>query len=279
MLSLRLNLVSLESGKKHGFTASMINIIVPVISVAVATAFILYQFSSRLSMSASPFLVGLFTGFFVALGVASLVGLILFFLAMHQLSSYYREPIIFKNILYGFLIEVIGGAICIISYVGFIATITRQAPQVTSPSVIGPVVAQIIIGFAAVFLIALICSIINAVLYWHSFIKLSEKSGVDAFKTAGLLYLIGTLLSIILVGVILVWIAWIYAAKGYRQLQPQSAPAVSASAYTPAPPTATPPSSGIEGRIYCSHCGAENDFNAIYCKKCGQPLRTQQTSV
>ena len=60
---------------------------------------------------------------------------------------------------------------------------------------------------------ALAFGIVNGVLYMRSFNKLKEKSGVDNFGTAGLLYLIGVFIPII------AWIAWIFAAMGFNKLK------------------------------------------------------------
>ena len=74
--------------------------------------------------------------------------------------------------------------------------------------------------------------IVNGVLYMRAFNKLKEKSGVDNFGTAGLLYLIGVFIPLI------TWIAWIFAAMGFNKLKaapaaPQHVP------YSVQPPLST----------------------------------------
>lgn len=262
--------MSLESGKKYGFTASMINIITPVISIALMLGLFIYQLSRISTVTPAPFGTGIYMGIFAVIGVVSLIGLILFFLAMNHLSHYYNEPAIFKNALYGFLITVIGGVVAIIIEFTFIAGLASRFPSANTTATITPIISQFIIGFIAIIGIAFLFGVISAVLYWRAFSKLAEKSSVENFKTAGLLYLIGILLTVVGVGVILVWIAWIYAAMGYRQLKPLPA---ATQVY---PSMGTP---NVSGRIFCSYCGTENDANAIYCKQCGKPLHTNQTSI
>ena len=60
---------------------------------------------------------------------------------------------------------------------------------------------------------ALAFGIVNGLLYMRAFNKLKEKSGVDNFGTAGLLYLIGVFIPLI------TWIAWIFAAMGFNKLK------------------------------------------------------------
>jgi uncharacterized membrane protein len=262
------NVVSLESGKKYGFTASIINVIMPVVAVVLVLGMISYLLTAR-PTGWSPFLTGVFAGTSVVILAAGIIGLILFFLAMYHLAQYYNEPTIFRYPIYGFIVTIIGAVIAGIIEFGYIAIIVTQIPQTPTASNVAPIMAQFMILFLAVFAVAFVCGIINAILYWRGFNRLGEKSGEDAFKTAGLLYLIGTLLMIIAVGVIIVWIAWIYAAKGYRQLQPKPAPIT--STYPPAPPSS--------GKIYCGYCGTENSQNDIYCKHCGKPLHKNKASV
>jgi heme/copper-type cytochrome/quinol oxidase subunit 2 len=126
----------------------------------------------------------------------------------------------------------------------------------------------IIVLYAVTIIITLICGIINGFLWYQAFDKLGEKSGIDKFKTAGLLYLIG-----IFVPIIVTWIAWIFAAKGYKQLKPQQPHAnndYNTSNYT------SPP---VFDKIFCSQCGTENFANDVYCKHCGQPIQITQTNT
>jgi len=79
-----------------------------------------------------------------------------------------------------------------------------------------------------------------------------------------LLSLIGYILTIFSVGGIVVWVAWMLLAVGFRSLKP-AAPAYSSSSQ--------PSSSSftVEQR-YCPYCGAENSYEAKFCRKCGRLL-------
>jgi uncharacterized membrane protein len=57
---------------------------------------------------AISFFPGGYLAFFIIFAIVGLVGYILFILAMHQLSHYYKESGIFKNIVYALIVTIIG---------------------------------------------------------------------------------------------------------------------------------------------------------------------------
>ena len=269
--------MSLESGRKLGLTASLINVIMPIITVITVVFLIMSIFSSITSIATGPqptlpssFLApfGFIIILIIAVGIVGFVGIILFIVAMHNLAEYYNEPGIFKNTLYGFILNIVGGfvaaAIEIVLLVASIGSISSigSIPQVSTPSAVAPLFTQFIVGFIAVFVVALVFGIVSAVLYMRAFSKLAEKSGVGTFRTVGLLYLIGTVVPI---GGILVWVAWILAAIGFHSLKPSST-----STFAYSTPQATAPS--IAQKRYCPYCGRENRGNAVYCGYCGKQL-------
>ena len=259
----------MESARNLGLTASLIWVIMPAISVILVMALIFISFARYPVSPGQTLFASVFTtAIVVLLSVIGLVGLILFLVSMNRLARYYNEPGIFKNVLYGFLITMVGGVVSLIIEFAYLTPLIVRIPQ-GSTATIAPIISQFILGFIVITGVALLFGVINAVLYWRAFNKLAEKSGIENFKTAGLLYLIGTVLYIVGVGIILVWIAWIYAANGFHALKPQT----TAPVY---PPTAAP---SVTGKIYCSYCGTQNDADAIYCKNCSKPLHTHQTSV
>jgi uncharacterized membrane protein len=90
-------------------------------------------------------------------------------------------------------------------------------------------VGPIIEGFVVALIVLFICLVIATILYRKSLSSLAKKSGVGMFETAGLLMLIGAVLTIILVGLLLIWIAFILVAVAFfsiktTQTQPPSTP-------------------------------------------------------
>jgi uncharacterized membrane protein len=265
--------LSLESGKKLGFTASIINIVVPAVMGIVLIAFYAALFSEIFTRiqsgatTAAPALAG--TGIFLALlgfavvvGIIALAGYILFLVAMHRLSNYYNERSIFSNLLRALIIQIVTSVV--LTVVVLVVVFSIGGLIATSSGTTAPAAVLSLLGvYAVVALAGFVLSIYCAVLYKRSFDRLSERSGVDSFRTAGLLYLIGAILNIVAVGSIIMWIAWIFAALGYRKLQPlPAAPAPFIPPYQP----------GTIAVKRCPTCGAENSPDAVYCRNCGRLL-------
>lgn len=269
-----------ESAKKYGYIASVINITLPVaavITILAAIAAVFYQIVSNPTIESVTLLVGVIIGSSIVMLAAGIIALILFLLSMHKLAKYYNEPKIFKNILYGLVITILGTIITsIVTFIItaiFAATAIPSNPTDFAPESIITIIAQLIATLTITAIVSisitLICVIINAFLWYQAFDKLGEKSGIEKFKTAGLLYLIGAVTQIIGIGAILTWIAWILAAQGYKQLKPQQQPTPNTTNYYT--PTTT---TDVNNIIYCSYCGTENDINNNYCKRCDKTLQT-----
>ncbi|MBA7494077.1 hypothetical protein ES702_04646 [subsurface metagenome] len=162
-------------------------------------------------------------------GLLSLIGIILVLIALKGLSDHYNEGGIFNNALYGLIVGIIGG-------VAFVATIVVMVLAVISTSfdwtsgamyeqwftdwdalwgVIGAIVMALIVLF--------VCGIIAAIFFRKSLSILSAKSGEKIFETAGLLWLIGAILTIVLVGLLLIWVAWILIAIGFFSIKTTTA--------------------------------------------------------
>ncbi len=261
--------MSLESGRKLGLIASLMSVILPIAAVIGAVALIIATIVSATTGTVPTSFFGLstgFTAFLIAVGAIGVIGFILFMVAMYRLSHYYNEPSIFKNVLYAFIISIISGVILLILEFTVFASLSGGISQTGTPTTTAPF-TQFIITYLAVIGVSLIFGIVNAVLYMRAFNKLGEKSGVDTFKTAGLLYLIGVLLTVVLIGGLLVWIAWIFAAIGFKRLKvaPATAPTVS---YLPQSPLST----AMQTKR-CANCGTENTSDSFYCRTCGRPLQ------
>jgi uncharacterized membrane protein len=257
--------LSFETARKIGLIASIINVTVPIIAVIVYLSLIALLFTSFASFGStmpnpSSFIGGIIAlyGVIGILGLLSFVGLVLFIIAMYQLSRYYNEPNIFNNILYALIISIIGGAVVIATYFAFIISlITNFAVTQQPPTFFTQLIAILIMAT-----VALSIGIINGILHMRAFNRLAEKSGVDSFRTTGLLYIIGSLLSVVGVGFIIVWIAWIFALMGFNRLRPASPHVISAQQS----------SIHMAQTKFCPNCRTENLPNALYCKFCATPI-------
>ncbi len=173
--------------------------------------------------------------------ILSLVGIILVLIAMKGLADYYNEGGIFNNALYGFLTTIVGAvasvAVLVISVLFALTTLaidwtnptewTTLVQDFTNFSAFLPLIGSII----AALIVAFVFAIITAIFYRKSFNLLATKSGVNMFSTAGLLLLIGAVLTIILIGFIIIWIAFILLAVGFFSIKTTT---------TQPPPAASP---------------------------------------
>lgn len=194
--------------------------------------------------------------------ILSLIGIILVLIAMKGLAEYYNENGIFENALYGLIFGIIGIVAAIVLFFGaiFAGVFVWGAPP-TFPIV---TIVLVIMSLVVMFIFFLL----QAIFYRKSFTLLSEKTGEKIFDTAGLLLLIGAILTIIIVGLVLLLVAWILVTIGFFSIKAPTTQ-VSAVAPPPAPTVAVPVK-----KKFCQYCGTENKIDANFCKKCGKKLET-----
>jgi uncharacterized membrane protein len=253
--------MSFESGRKLGLTASLISVIVPVVIVVFYGLLFFSLFGAQTTTFISPLLsfgaIGIWIAL-IAVGFISLIGFIMFIVSMYQLSHYYNEPGIFKNILYALVVGIVGVVTLVaIMFAAILSTI--RAFTVSTPLAASPATGLFFVGLLSVIGVAFVIGIVSTFFYKLAFNKLAEKSGVHSFDTAGLLILIGVIIPFVS------WFGWIFAASGFHSLKPKLTE--TSSAYTM--PTAPPIT--IQNK-YCPYCGTANTTDSIYCKNCGRKL-------
>ncbi len=158
----------------------------------------------------------------------SLVGIILLLVGLKHLADYYGDSGIFQNALYGFIFGIIGiiaGAFVVLSLVFGLAIIS-PTPDLADPlAFLGGIILALIVVF--------IFYLLTAIFYKRSFDILSEKTGEKMFGTAGLLLLIGAVLTIIIIGLLLMFIAWILLTVAFFSIKTPTE--------QPSPPEGPPP--------------------------------------
>jgi uncharacterized membrane protein len=193
-----------------------------------------------------------FLGFFGTgyAALLTLVGIILTLIALKGFSDHYNEGGIFNNALYGFISTIIGGvvfvAILVMTVLAAISTLgitdwtewaTKIQQNMTDWNALWPWIEPIVVGAIAALVVLFVFLIISAVFFRRSLSTLSVKSGEKIFETAGLLWLIGAFLTIILVGFILIWIAWILIVVGFFSIKtPAAQPPATLPQTQPPPP-------------------------------------------
>jgi uncharacterized membrane protein len=189
-------------------------------------------------------------------GIIEIIGAILIIVGLYGIAGHFKEPTIFKNALIALIAGIVGiavaGAIVLTvvlanlktfitqlypSWNGDWSTLQGMTPDtsaITDPNTILQALGPIFVDFIIVAVILWICAIIGAFFLRLSLKQVSVKSNVGLFGTAGLLLLIGAFLSIIVIGLVLMWIAALLLAIAFFQLKTE--PTVVTTA-PPPPPT------------------------------------------
>ena len=175
-------------------------------------------------------------------GVLGLVGLILLLIAMKGMSDHYNDGSIFNNSLYGVIISIIGVVVFVAALLMIAVSFFRDiigidlATALTDPTAFSEIqwmevitIDAIINGITALIgslVILFIFAIVAAIFYRKSLTSLGERTGVGLFGTAGLILLIGAVLTIILIGFVLIWVALLLVTIAFFQVrtEPTQAP-------------------------------------------------------
>jgi uncharacterized membrane protein len=136
------------------------------------------------------------------------------------LSKAYNDESIWKNTLYAVIFGIIGiiasGITLVSLFFGGIFTSTALGVG-DATGIIG-LIAGLIIFLA----IAFVFYLLEAIYIRRAFDTLATKSGVGLFRTGGLLLLIGAILTIFIVGLFLIFIAWILILVAFFQIPTNS---------------------------------------------------------
>lgn len=192
----------------------------------------------------------------------SIIGIILVFIGMKGLSEYYKEPSIYQNALWGLIFGIIAAV-----------AVAVGVPLVFLGGLLGGALG---FGFGlltifGILVVVFIFYVIAAMYLRRAFSTLAQKTGEHSFETAGNLLWIGALLTIVFgIGLILIFIAWIFATIGFFSMKLSSQP----TNYAPPPPVATPPPTSAQATRFCPNCGAPVQPTAAFCPNCGKPLPT-----
>lgn len=177
----------------------------------------------------------------------SLIGLILLLIGLKGLADYYKDASIFNNFLYGTIIGIVGIIVTAIvafywvlqGLIGLIlpgwtfgdwTALQTMKPIVPTTELLIPLVGGIIVVIGILFVFA----VVTAYMMRKSLQALSKKSTVGLFATTGTLLLIGAILTIVVFGYILIWIAMIILAVAFFTMKPLPAEAASVTAQPPA---------------------------------------------
>jgi uncharacterized membrane protein len=166
-------------------------------------------------------LIGGFLG--SAGSVVAIIGWILVLIAVKYISEVFADREIFNNMIIAVVLSIIGFvslAVIVfsafLSFVGFgqIGTFTPGGPL---PTNFVAFFTSIIIGL----IIAWICFLIASIFLRRSYETIGTRLNIGMFHTTGLLYLIGAALTIIIVGLFIVFIAEILQIVAFFSIPEQ----------------------------------------------------------
>lgn len=150
------------------------------------------------------------------------VGIILVLIGMKSLSQAYNDESIWTNTLYAVIFAIIGivaSGLTLVSLI-FGGVFAGVALEVGDPSGIVGLIGGIILFLV----IAFVFYLLEAIYIRKAFDSLATRSGVGLFRTGGLLLLIGALLTIVVIGIFLIFIAWILILVAFFQIPTNPAP-------------------------------------------------------
>ena len=197
--------------------------------------------------------------------VLGIIGIILLMRGMKELANYYQDADIYQNSLTGvefYVVAIIAAAVATAAIVVAVAAFVGIKGFPTFGIVAGA--ASITVSVVAI-VVAFVFFILAASHLRKTFNTLAQKSGEQSFATAATLLWWGSWLTIIVIGFLVILIAWIFAVVGFFAMKPQQQ---STNGYPSPPPTATQAPAGR----YCSNCGAPVTLEATFCPRCGKQL-------
>jgi uncharacterized membrane protein len=174
--------------------------------------------------------------------VLAIAGAIMVLIAIKHISDIVEDKSIFNNMLLAIIFGIVGLVVGIAVIIGTVlavfglgnlsswfSSIPKGVPGVyTAPAIPSGGWVSLITGALAGLAIIWVLLIISAILVRRSYSSISLKLGVGMFNTAGLFYLIGAALTIVVVGVILLFVAMVLNVVAFfsipDQQMPQSAP-------------------------------------------------------
>lgn len=168
-----------------------------------------FEYSKTLAMEGSILLLlGLIPYVGWALGI---VGVILLLRAMREFSNFYQDNSIYQNSLTGVKYYIIALIAVAISAAGFVIgfVFTDFTTVLTVGNALG--IALGVLSLIAAF----VFYVLAATHLKKTFSTLAQKTGEHSFETAGTLLWVGSILTIIVVGLLLIFIAWIFAIVGF----------------------------------------------------------------
>ena len=161
-----------------------------------------------------------------------IVGVILVLIALKGYAEVYKDGNVFQHALYTVVFEIVGGVVFIgvifygamdfLSSLGINSFTDMQSFQsidwqtMITPSNILPFLGIIALGLVILFA----CTVLASLFFKKSMNALSTKTNVKLFHTTGTVFFVGALLTIILIGIVLIWVSFILLLIAFYESKP-----------------------------------------------------------
>jgi uncharacterized membrane protein len=198
--------------------------------------------------------------------ILSIIGFILTLLAIKYISDDLHDRTIFNNMIIAVVISIIAFivvgvivAASVFSFLGF------RAAGVPAPA-IGAFIASLVVGLG----VGWILLVISSYFLRKTYNTIAARLNVGMFRTAALIYFIGAILTIIVIGLPLLLIAQILFVIAYFSI-PEAPVGTSGMPPPPGSPTMSTSQPGVPvgGTKFCVKCGASLAADASFCPNCG----------
>ncbi len=185
----------------------------------------------------------------------NIVGYILTLIAVKYISDDLQDRSIFDNMLYAIIAAIAGAVFGVVLIIAIFAWgFTTSYPHVgAAPYMVFPTFFW---GFFAILGVVWIAFVIASIFIRRAFDSIGTRLNISSFKTAGTLFFVGALLTIVLVGFIVLLVAIIFQIIAFfaiRESQQASAPTATTASLK-----------------YCPACGTQLAADAAFCPKCGR---------
>jgi len=193
-------------------------------------------------------------------GIISIIGLVLVFVAVKEISQVLNNSQIKSDYLMSIILSIISFLVLMVGLVAFIFTMTdfTMGDITSNPTDPFGAVGDSLAICVVVIIVFILLQIVSAIYFKKCFDAIGEGLNIEKFKTAGKLNLIGAFTMIILVGFFFFFIAQILLILAFFSIEENPSPAVQQG----------------QGRV-CPNCGRPIPMDAQVCPYCGKDFRQQ----
>jgi uncharacterized membrane protein len=149
-----------------------------------------------------------------------IIGTVLLLVAFNGLANHYQDRSVFQNVLFGGIIFIVGLGMASIIIMVMAASLISSLGIITDPSVLLSMdLSSLLLSVGLALIVIMASSIVGTIFIRKSLKIVAQKSGTTMFATAGTILFIGSILTIIVIGFVIIWIAMILLLMAFIQMK------------------------------------------------------------